>query len=286
MKKTAFMLLVLSLLTMTACASPIEFLKTGDPASCFDESDKLLTIRFLKTETMSDCFYLTYDGMTMLIDCSTANEAQVNLVPHMRELGVEKIDCVVSTHPHNDHAEGFSSFAASFPIGALYTCFPLDCNQIQKQMVETAEANDIPVIRLNNEDSIPFSDLSIQTYSDEEKEGCNCASMVIYIRFGNSKLMLLADTEAIAQKRLNVLWNGDVKCDILKMPHHGNNTPSYSFMLNAQPRLAVITNRYTKQCADAITSAHNVGCGDILFTFNADIVCATDGNRWVIRQDW
>lgn len=287
MKHRFAALLALALiLCLTASASPIEHIRSGDPAASFGENDKLLTIRFMNTHAASDSFLLTYDGMTMLIDCGTAEEARAYLVPHLQALGITEIDCVVNTHPHDDHLDGFVNFAEAFPIGALYTCFPLDVNKEQKRAVAAAEAHGIPVISLNDQDTIPFSDLEIRTFSYEDKSGLNCASLIMHIRCGDSALLLLADSEGDAQKRLNMLWGETLKCDIVKLPHHGINLPSYSMMQNALPELAVITNRYSARCDKSIGMAHNVRCAEIRFTCNGDVICVTDGTRWVAAQEW
>ena len=286
MKKLLCLILALTvLLGMTALASPIQIITKGDPAASFPEDAKLLTIRFMDTSAASDCFLLTYDGMTMLIDCATANEALKFLVPHVKELGVTSIDCVVNTHPHDDHIDGFTHFADNFPIGAFYTSFPLNVNGEQRRAVAKAKEKEIPIVSLEDQDSIVFSDLEIRTYADADKHAYNNASLIMHIRFGDSALLLLADTEITAEKDVNLLWKESAKCDIVKMPHHGLNNPSFSLMQNALPKLAVISGRRTSKTGKALTTLHNVHCANALFTVNGDIVCVTDGTRWVVRQE-
>lgn len=285
MKKLLSTLLVLVLVCSCACASPIEPVKSFDE-TLFSEDAKLLTIRFFDTHSASDCFLLSYDGKNMLIDCSEDHVARHYLIPHMKELGVECLDLVVNTHPHDDHIDGFAYFAEAFPVGAFYTCFPFDENEEQKRAIAAAKAHEIPVIRLADEDIIEMDGLTIRTHSDADKHGLNCASLILHIQYGDSALLLLADTEPIAQKRLNLLWGESAKCDIVKLAHHGLNLPSFSFMQNARPALAVITNAHTKGTDKSIQMVHNVGCVDVRFTQNGDIVCVTDGSLWEVWQEW
>lgn len=285
MKKLTAALLILIFVCSCAFGSPIEPVKSESEA-VFEEGADLLTIRFFNTHTASDCFLLTYGGRNMLIDCSEDYIAERDLIPHIKALGVEQLDYVVNTHPHDDHIDGFAYFADSFPIGAFYTCFPLDENAEQKRAVAAANAHGIPVIKLNDQDTIDFPGLTIRTYSDENKHGLNGASMVLHISYMDSALLLLADTEPAAQKNLNLVWGESSKCDIVKLAHHGLNLPSFTLMQNALPRLAVITNRHTSGTNKSIQMVHNVKCADIRFTMNGDLVCVTDGTVWKVWQEW
>ncbi|HEX3039934.1 MAG TPA: MBL fold metallo-hydrolase, partial [Caproiciproducens sp.] len=58
-------------------------------------------------------------GENILIDAGTPDTAQ-KLVSVLKQLGVEKIDLLVATHPHADHIGGMTQVVESFPIGKIY----------------------------------------------------------------------------------------------------------------------------------------------------------------------
>ena len=51
----------------------------------------------------------------MLIDCATPAQAE-SVVDMLKLLGVEKLDWLVSTHPHLDHIGGFDTVTEAVKV--------------------------------------------------------------------------------------------------------------------------------------------------------------------------
>lgn len=75
----------------------------------------------------ADCTLIRLDGHTMLIDAGNKGDANsnlkttdnINLVYELKQLGVEKIDVFVNTHPHEDHMGGSATIVENFEIGKI-----------------------------------------------------------------------------------------------------------------------------------------------------------------------
>lgn len=57
---------------------------------------------------------------TLLIDCGTKAKGR-DVVEYLQNLGVNKIDVLIGTHPHDDHMGGMAEVIKNFEIGIVYT---------------------------------------------------------------------------------------------------------------------------------------------------------------------
>ena len=53
----------------------------------------------------ADCFYVRQGDYSILIDCATSGQIS-GVLKRLKELGVEKLDFLILTHPHSDHMGG------------------------------------------------------------------------------------------------------------------------------------------------------------------------------------
>ena len=67
----------------------------------------------------------------------------------------------------------------------------------------------------------------------------NDASVVLRIRFGETVALLTGDIEAAVQDRL--VAAGDIRADVLKVPHHGSKTTPSSVFEAVSPGVAIIS---------------------------------------------
>ena len=71
----------------------------------------------------------------------------------------------------------------------------------------------------------------------------NSLSLVIRMEEGGRAFLFTGDIEQDAEKYLAGKHN-DLKCDVLKVPHHGSkSSSSEEFLAQTSPRLAVVTVR-------------------------------------------
>ena len=57
-------------------------------------------------------------NQTALIDCGTTVQGK-NIVRKLKEQGIEKIDYIFITHPHQDHMGGLLDIVSNFQIGKI-----------------------------------------------------------------------------------------------------------------------------------------------------------------------
>jgi len=183
------------------------------------------------------------NGRKLLYDAGSLNSFNVAagvIVPAMHELGIERIDAAVISHPNIDHYGAVLDIADRVPIErALISphfqrfCGADDaCGYLLEQLadrgiaIEHLKAGD----RLGNVGDVeievlwPPPDANLQLTAND-------TSIVLRITYGGRRVLLTGDIEQVAQRLL--LANADLSADVLVAPHHGSVTPMTEPLLRA-----------------------------------------------------
>lgn len=195
----------------------------------------------------SELIRLKDSGIDILIDAGTRSTKQ-ELADYLKELGVDDIDILIGTHPHEDHIGGMAKIIEEFPIGTLYLpetseeMTPttktyeslLDAAESKNVTVRTASAGDV----LLEQGSTSFKVLSP---SHTDYDNLNDYSIVTRLKVGDTAFLFQGDAETPVEEE--ILDSGaDVSCDVIKLGHHGSSTSSSrAYLEAANPSAAVIS---------------------------------------------
>lgn len=183
------------------------------------------------------------DGKIILIDGGTSEYGQ-DVVRHLKNEGVKKVDFLIATHPHSDHIGGLVQVIEAFEIGSIYMpkathttrSFENLLNAIKDKglKVNTAKAG----IDLLDEENIKAKFLA--PISDGY-ENLNNYSAVLKVTYKNVSFLLTGDAEALSEKEM-IESKQSLRSTVLKAGHHGSNTSSTTEFLKAvSPKIAVIS---------------------------------------------
>ena len=234
-----------------------------------------------------DAALIMCGGHNVLIDCG--DSAQVyDVVDMLNRMRVRRLDAVIISHPHHDHVDGFPVLADSVKIGALYVSFPRDFNGHSQRLYQKADASGIPIKFYVDGDIISIGSASLKTYLRVPLDGqtnasaVNNASAVMLLKWNGRTMLFTGDIEPVGQ--LTLVANvpvGSLVADILKYPHHGVNPVEMTFMNAVKPKLSIITNkaRNTPAQEGLIWRGY-----PFINTRYGGLVCATDGNCWLIDR--
>lgn len=184
------------------------------------------------------------DGTTMLIDSGEAEYGPV-VLSYLEELGIDRLDYIIATHPHSDHMGGLASVISSdIEIGKIYM------PEIAAEHVPTTKTYERFLLAVANRGArlykgenleFDFGDGRIKMYiSDYKEDNLNNYSILIKYDIGEHSFLFTGDIEALAEKYY-VNNSYDLDADVLKVCHHGSSTSStYEFLNAVTPDFCVI----------------------------------------------
>lgn len=192
-----------------------------------------------------DCTFISCEGKNMLIDCGEAESYQT-VKSYLKNKGVNKLDIVVATHPHSDHIGGMYMLIEDFEIGTFIM------PKIPKSITPTTKTYQKMISALSEKSITPdyaqtgknyyLSDSEIKILGPVKNyDDLNNMSVVLMLEYGKSKFLFTGDAESEAEKDI-ISNSDDLKCDVLKLGHHGSKTSSSDeFLKAASPKTVVIS---------------------------------------------
>lgn len=249
-KKSSPLMILLGILVVGAAVvlQQLGLFETEEPVSENVSGSAEAQVYFIDVgQGDSELIRLKDSGIDILIDAGTRSTKQ-ELADYLKELGVDDIDILIGTHPHEDHIGGMAKIIEEFPIGTLYLPETSDemtpttktyeslLDAVEKMDVtmRTASAGDV----LLEEGNISFKVLSP---SHTDYDNLNDYSIVTRLKVGDTAFLFQGDAETPVEEE--ILDSGaDVSCDVIKLGHHGSSTSSSRAYLEAvNPSAAVIS---------------------------------------------
>lgn len=247
-----------------------------------------LEVHFLNVKS-ADCILLKKGSLTMMIDAGNYTESD-RILAYLDELGIERLDYAMFTHPHGDHIQGYAAVLEEVEVGvflepALYDNYDDEGKDYLEIIHEIMDRRKIPIHILCHKDAMDFAGATIRFYQWENPDArTNNRSMIEHITFGDSAIVLAADIESHAQKALAEELGERLHADILKMPHHGLASYTREFHAAVEPKFATISNTRGNETVEKVIGSLNARGVQWMLTTKGTIVCETDGTQWYINQ--
>lgn len=249
-KKSSPLMILLGILVVGAAVvlQQLGLFETEEPVSENLSGSAEAQVYFIDVgQGDSELIRLKDSGIDILIDAGTRSTKQ-ELADYLKELGVDDIDILIGTHPHEDHIGGMAKIIEEFPIGTLYLpetsdeMTPttktyeslLDAAESQNVTVRTAAAGDVLLEQGN-------TSFKVLSPSHTDYDNLNDYSIVTRLKVGDTAFLFQGDAETPVEEE--ILDSGvDVSCDVIKLGHHGSSTSSSrAYLEAANPSAAVIS---------------------------------------------
>lgn len=288
MQKLLTLLLVcLALLGSAALAedAPVVVDRIAQPelSFSFPEDAELMRIVFPNVWD-EDAEVILCGGKALLIDCAKEHHGN-RVTALLRQLGVTELDCIINTHPHNDHLLGLQTIAAAVPIKELFFCFPDNETEHMAVALATAKKYNIPVRRYADGDQFSLGGAVIDVWlKGDEDWSLNERSAQMRVQFGERTMLFTADMLQKTQRRLmEVIDPALLDVDILKYPHHGLSLPDDDFFAMVSPAYVIITNTAGDRTAKVRKYLNQRGTPWAV-TVPGYVSLTTDGQTWLIER--
>ena len=279
--------LIVVLLCIFLLAGCTEALKTEKvPVTAGQE----MRVHFLDVGQGDSIFIESANGKTMLVDGGVKGAGK-QVVSYLKELGVNKLDIVVATHPDADHIGGLIPVLQSIDIGQFYDSGKVHTSQTFEEMLTLIDTKNIPYHVPTTGENIAFDDdLIVKVLNaNEHATDNNDASIVLKIVYGNVSFLLTGDAGIALEK--DMLQN-DIQATVLKAGHHGSNTSSSEKFIQAvQPEVTVLSygegNKYGHPHAEVVERLQAVGSKIYATAEAGTVIVSTDGvNYDVHSKEW
>ncbi len=215
----------------------------------FAESGDGLAVAFLDVGQGDAIFIKAPNGNQILID-GGPNNAVLRELSKIMPFYDRSIDMIIETHPDSDHINGIVEILRRYNVWLIMEPGVESDNSAYQEIKKIIQEKNIKDVfarrgmKINLGEGVYMDIL----FPDRDVAGMetNTASITAKLVYGNNCFLFTGDSpKAIEQYLVSVYGDppaGGLKCDVLKIAHHGSKTStSESFLGYVNPEYAVIS---------------------------------------------
>jgi competence protein ComEC len=242
-------------------------------------------------------------GETMLIDGggfydSSFDIGEMVVAPLLWKKKIRTIDYLVLSHPHPDHLNGLISIAKIFKAKEFWTNGEEVTTGTFKKLEQIIEEKGIKKLIINRE--LPNREIngvlleflhppkpSLYDINSNDHTIINDHSLVIRLTYESISMLFTGDISREAEREI-ITTAPDLKCTILKVPHHGSTTSSsVAFLKKVQPQIAIFSlgfqNIFNFPSKKVIERYQDMGSHIFRTDRDGAISIETDGSHVLIK---
>ncbi len=237
-------ILVFIIVAVVSFLKNTDLFKNNAPVGAVD-TENAAVIDFINCG-QGDSTLLISEGQVTLIDATTG-ENQEQVIVHLQNRGIQKIQHLVLTHPHEDHIGGAKAVLETFDVENIYMKRPTagtePTSKVYLNLLQTMQKQQKTIHSVKIGDSFTCGQFVFTVLGPlEEYEDLNNQSIVLRGEYGDCSFLFTGDMEADAEKDLVEQYGNTLHSTVLKVGHHGSSTSTCKEFLGAvDPQFGIIS---------------------------------------------
>ena len=267
------------------------FLATGS-APAWAQEDATLSVQFFSIGKADALLITTPDGSRILIDAGTNKNGKA-LAQRFRKEGVEDIDLMIITHFDKDHVGGADQILDECSVArVLIPVYAKESKQHTQFMEALGRSAGTQVTEMGQKETLELDFGAVHLgvtsaheldYGWDEENDFSLATRLVY---GKTRFFFTGDAEGPRQREL--LEEGAVACDVLKVPYHGREVEvSEEFLSACAPKIAWIPGSQEEPAGEAVVQylKEQLGASVYRSAEDGDLTVRSDGERvWTAEE--
>lgn len=217
-----------------------------------------VTIKFIDVG-QGEAILIALPEKTMLIDAGPTGSAP-KIAQVLQELGRNKIDYLVATHPDEDHIGGMADVISNTQIGTIYAPNKTNNTATYRKFLTAIQNNNLQITLAEAGTIIDQTDSYkleiLWPKKDANFPDTNDYSIIIKLTVGNKTFLFTGDAPTSA-----ILDSNPGHIDVLKLSHHGSRTGTTEQLVRMlSPSYAVLSyavdNSYGHPMQSVLNALH------------------------------
>lgn len=187
----------------------------------------------------ADATLVSNNGHYMLIDAGNNEDGKL-LVNYFKDLGIDKFDYLICTHPHEDHIGGMDNIIREIKVNKFYIPDVSVDYMTYTEVIKILKEKNIPIEEPKIDSMFNLGNSKTKIlYLNDDSEDINLDSMILKIYYGETSLIITGDAPSDAE---NSILDKDIKSNVLRVGHHGSNaSTSANFLYKVHPEYSIIS---------------------------------------------
>lgn len=175
----------------------------------------------------------------------------------LRRFNIKRVDCIVLSHLHQDHVGGVSLFYFDPRVKKVFAPPSRDSpewSELKQGFSEKLE-------KINEEKAFKFGKLTLRfNFVDVPGEASNDEQLILKVEYEGLTFLFTGDAGKEIQQEL--MEEGWINSDVLKVPHHGSSDFDPRFIHRVAPFIGIISvgrnNKYSHPSSKVLAELRGV----------------------------
>lgn len=192
------------------------------------------------------CILVTSGQYTALIDCGGSKDNAGDIAAdYLQSAGVSRLDLLVLTHFHDDHANGVPELFSRLEISSvILPHIPDDNSPYHTEVINLACTEGSEVTILDENISISFGEALFTMYAPLGDGGGNEEGLFVLVSYNDFDLLVTGDANFFVES-LMLKYNQLPDIEALAVGHHGSKNSTCAQLLDeVKPEICLISVGY------------------------------------------